>query len=837
MIEKMSPEEIQEILDAYNHAIANNIPISKELANAMRDAQVGIRGYTAGLKTSLSQLGTSIGGLGKGMLDGKAGITAFNDSIDSTAKALEWLVSKIPFVGVALAGLIEAASKYEQAVTKQAQSLFDTYQDISRNGLATSMTDVFNNLQNMGYTMDEIGNMSKVLKENVRDLAGFGGTAAQGVQRLSQVSKAIQDSDVGTQFKNMGMSVNDINTGIASFIRVQQLNGVTSKQTTEKLTASAVAYIEQQDILTKLTGASAKEQEDIHRQAMQTQQYAAKTFLLQQAAAKGDAKANAELERNKKLEIEFATRYPEHQKGMLAALAGATNSPEYAEFQMAFPEMAADMRAGTKTVEEIMNTGNKDAQATLAKTAGYIAAGGKEYFGSVSDLMHGSAMTAEDQVKAVKDAIAQRENQRKGADTQTADMVKFLQAQRNVTQSMDRFVNAGISPTVWSLTKLAEASDAATNQFEKLFGKKPSGTQSGSQSGSYPGGVAKMPAGADQLIKKMSAAGITDKMAQANILAQVNAESGGVAKSEKLNYTPEQLLQKFPEQVKSLEQAQQVVSQGPEAVGNLIYGGRNGNKADEGYMYRGRGIIQLSGKNNYEHFGKLLGIDLVSKPDLANDPEIAQNIAIAYFKEKEKGENGKKGINLSSIDQIGKAVGYQDIGGEETAKRHDMARQYYLSREGINPMEELEKPIPVMGKGGITDGLTLAGEIPGQHEAVVPLPGGRSIPVTLTGGLPGEKRTTQLNQQIENLVNAVIKTPMANSSMISGPNTEFSSMMADNKPILSEKSEAQAQPQQTNQQSQEQIALMTAQNNKLDTLIRTMMSQTDISRKILQRQS
>ena len=493
--------------------------------------------------------------------------------------------------------------------------------------------------------------------------------------------------------------------------------------------------------------------------------------------------------------------------------------------------MAADMRAGTKTVEEIMNTGNKDAQATLAKTAGYIAAGGKEFFGPVSDLMHGSAMTAEEQVKAVKDAIAQREIQMKGADKQTADMVKFLQAQRNVTQSMDRFVNAGISPTVTALTKLAEASDAVTNRIEKLFGIK--------QSGSHPGGVEKMPAGADQLIKKMSAAGITDKMAQANILAQVNAESGGVAKSENLNYTPEQLLQKFPGQVKSLEQAQQVVSQGPEAVGNLVYGGRMGNKADEGYMYRGRGIIQLTGKNNYEHFGKLLGIDLVSMPDLANDPEIAQNIAIAYFKEKEKGENGKKGINLSSSDQIGKALGYQDIGGAETAKRSDMARQYFLSMQGINPMEELEEPIPIMGKGGITDGLTLAGEIPGQHEAVVPLPGGRSIPVTLTGGLPGEKRTTQLNQQIENLVNAVIKTPMANSSMISGPNTEFSSMMADNKPILSEKStnEAQAQPQQTNQQSQEQIALMTAQNNKLDTLIRTMMSQTDISRKILQRQS
>jgi hypothetical protein len=57
-----------------------------------------------------------------------------------------------------------------------------------------------------------------------------------------------------------------------------------------------------------------------------------------------------------------------------------------------------------------------------------------------------------------------------------------------------------------------------------------------------------------------------------------------------------------------------------------------GNKS----MYRGRGYIQLTGKNNYEYFGKKLGIDLVKNPELANDPEIAAKIVPLFYAENRK---------------------------------------------------------------------------------------------------------------------------------------------------------------------------------------------------------
>lgn len=190
----------------------------------------------------------------------------------------------------------------------------------------------------------------------------------------------------------------------------------------------------------------------------------------------------------------------------------------------------------------------------------------------------------------------------------------------------------------------------------------------------------------NNLLKKLSESGITDTKSQANILAQIQAESGGKAKSESLNYTPKRLLEMFPKKFKDMEDAKSTVAGGEEAIGNRIYGGRMGNAANEGYKYRGRGLIQLTGKDNYAKFGKMLGIDLVGNPDLANDPDIAQQLAIAYFKEKQKA-----GINLSDSRQVSKAVGHVDIGGEESGRRELLA-QNILSK------------MPQAAEGGIFSG-------------------------------------------------------------------------------------------------------------------------------------
>lgn len=64
----------------------------------------------------------------------------------------------------------------------------------------------------------------------------------------------------------------------------------------------------------------------------------------------------------------------------------------------------------------------------------------------------------------------------------------------------------------------------------------------------------------------------------------------------------------------------------------------------KGLPYFGRGLIQLTGKSNYEKFGKLLGIDLVNNGDLAMTPENSYKIASAYFNTKKRGY-GNRSVN------------------------------------------------------------------------------------------------------------------------------------------------------------------------------------------------
>lgn len=128
---------------------------------------------------------------------------------------------------------------------------------------------------------------------------------------------------------------------------------------------------------------------------------------------------------------------------------------------------------------------------------------------------------------------------------------------------------------------------------------------------------------------------IKDIKETAMFLAQTAHESSNYKRlEENFRYTPQRLFDVFKKRVGSLENAKKLCLQGAEAIGNFVYGGRLGNSPDEGYKYRGRGIIQLTGKNNYKYYGDKLNIDLVNNPELAKEPNNAIEIALLFWQEK-----------------------------------------------------------------------------------------------------------------------------------------------------------------------------------------------------------
>tara|TARA_Y100001951_G_scaffold88698_2_gene80471 strand:- start:9375 stop:10112 length:738 start_codon:yes stop_codon:yes gene_type:complete len=120
----------------------------------------------------------------------------------------------------------------------------------------------------------------------------------------------------------------------------------------------------------------------------------------------------------------------------------------------------------------------------------------------------------------------------------------------------------------------------------------------------------------------------------AEFIAQIANETGGFRRwSENLNYSAKRMTQVWPGRFPTIASAQPY-ERNPEALANKTYGGRMGNtQPGDGWKYRGRGALQLTGRNNYTLYGRLTGVDLVNKPELAEDPYYSTIIAMEFFKQ------------------------------------------------------------------------------------------------------------------------------------------------------------------------------------------------------------
>jgi len=131
---------------------------------------------------------------------------------------------------------------------------------------------------------------------------------------------------------------------------------------------------------------------------------------------------------------------------------------------------------------------------------------------------------------------------------------------------------------------------------------------------------------------------------QAAFIGQCAVESANFTRlQENLNYSAERITQVWPSRFPNVSIAQPY-AHNPKALANFVYAGRLGNLQDgDGWMYIGRGLIQITGRENYANCENGIGVDLINNPDLLLTPKYAALSAGWYW--------NKKGLNALADSQ------------------------------------------------------------------------------------------------------------------------------------------------------------------------------------------
>ena len=182
----------------------------------------------------------------------------------------------------------------------------------------------------------------------------------------------------------------------------------------------------------------------------------------------------------------------------------------------------------------------------------------------------------------------------------------------------------------------------------------------------------------DPLNRAMALRGIDTPAQRAAFLAQVSVESGQLHHTvENLNYSVHRLRQVWPRRFPT-EASAAPYAHNPEALGNSVYANRLGNgdeASGDGFRFRGRGLMQITGRANYRAVG------FESNPDDLSNPVNAANTAAGFWQANGLNRQTTGVLSRHQFDAVSRAVNGGDVGLQDRWHAYQRA----LSALGIEP--------------------------------------------------------------------------------------------------------------------------------------------------------
>jgi len=219
-----------------------------------------------------------------------------------------------------------------------------------------------------------------------------------------------------------------------------------------------------------------------------------------------------------------------------------------------------------------------------------------------------------------------------------------------------------------------------------------------------------------------AAAGVTTPLRLAHFLAQILEETGGlVITTESGNYSAERMCEVWPGRFHSIAAAEPY-AHNAEKLFNQVYANRMGNgppSSGDGFLYRGRGILQTTGREAYRKYGKRCGVDFESNPDLVFDARYALMPALAEWTDSKCNELADR----DDIHSITKRVNGGETNLGERERWLHVVKPIITSVELV-PVAPKPQPPPappdhVGGFGALLAALTAAWQSAGHAHWIV----------------------------------------------------------------------------------------------------------------------
>jgi len=513
MADQYTPEEIAGIFEAYNNAIKTGTPITQDMANALKDAQKGIKGYSAAQANLFKALGKSVADISSAMYKGEQGAKGMADSIESVTTALTAFTFLLggPLVK-AVSLVVMGLFKFGKVAAEQSDQLFKAYQDLAKTGAgaADGMRGVFDNMQKFGYGLEQLDQMTALIRENSEALSTFGGTVLSGTKAFSNSMADIQRSDIGRRFQQMGYTVDDINKYGAGYIKMQQMLGRSQSDIQKNLVEGTVKYTMELDKLARITGDTREAQEAKIAEAQSEDTFAATMDELAEQAAAGDASAEARI---KKLNILNQTLTGEARQEFIKAIGGDVAAAQ--KLMMTAPRAYQMMLDSSSSAGDVMRTLVEEEKNTRTAFRGLykLGAAGDTFF-HYSEQQKRAAKFGE---QNLDQQMANAEAEQTVTDQTTKNAADMRINQQQARDALQSFVNIGVSPATAALKGFT----GVVSGISKIA---PGTVGNGQAMG---GGAANINSLLDNLGKKPAPKSLLDIIGQGESRGNYNALVGG----------------------------------------------------------------------------------------------------------------------------------------------------------------------------------------------------------------------------------------------------------------------------------------------------------------------